>query len=180
MRIVAGSLRGRTLKTPKQADVIRPTADRVRQALFNVLGQTCDGLRVLDLYAGTGALAFEALSRGAAAAVLVDSSKLAQGLCRENADALGVAIELLPMPADRAIAKLSERGDRFDLIFADPPYAQEAVDGLLAALAEHPLLAEGGRVVLEHSKREVSPEARAPFTRLDCRTFGETVVSIFG
>lgn len=180
MRIVAGTLRGRTLKAPKKADVIRPTADRVRQALFDVLGQTCEGFRVLDLYAGTGALAFEALSRGAAKAVLVDSGREAQHLCRANAEALQVAIELLPLPAERAIEKLAARGERFELIFADPPYAQEAVDSLLGWLADRPLLADGGRLILEHSRHEVSPQVRPPFTRLDQRTFGETVVSIFG
>lgn len=180
MRIVAGTLGGRVLKGPKKADVIRPTADRVRQSLFNVLGQTCEGLHVLDLFAGTGALAFEALSRGAVKAVLVDSGKEAQGLCRENAAALGVEIELLPLPAHKGIERLSARGDRFELIFADPPYAQAAVDALLAALAAHPLLAGGGRVVLEHSKHETAPLVSGPFTRLDQRVFGETVVSIYG
>lgn len=181
MRIVAGSVRGRTLKAPKKADVIRPTADRVRESVFNVLGQTCEGLTVLDLFAGTGALAFEALSRGATRAVLVDSGREAQQLCRENAEALGFTaqMELLPLPAERGIGKLSERGDRFELIFADPPYAQTAVDNLLAWLTAHPLLAEGGRLVLEHSKHESAPEVAGAFTRIDQRVFGETVVSIF-
>ena len=182
MRIVGGQARGRTLKTPRRADVIRPTADRVRQSVFNVLGQTCEGLKVLDLFAGTGALALEALSRGAAAAVLVDSGREAQALCRENAQALGFTplVELLPLSAERAITKLSERGDRFELIFADPPYAQSAVDELLDGLTSHPLLEAGGRLVLEHSKHEAAPQVRGAFTRVDQRTFGETVVSIFG
>jgi 16S rRNA (guanine966-N2)-methyltransferase len=182
MRIVAGSARGRTLKAPRSAAVIRPTADRVRESIFNVLGQSCEGLRVLDLFAGTGALGFEALSRGATRAVLVDSGIEAQRLCRENAEALGFGdrIELLPLPADRGIARLATRGDRFELIFADPPYAQTAVDGLLAALSAHPLLESGGRLVLEHSKHESAPELSGLFSRVDERTFGETVVSIFG
>lgn len=180
MRIVAGTLRGRVLKAPKNADVIRPTADRVRQALFDVLGQTCDGLTVLDLYAGTGALGFEALSRGAVKAVFVDSGREAQGLVRENADALKVTaqIELLPLKADAAIGKLAARGATFELIFADPPYAQEAVDALLDAVP--PLLSEGGRLVLEHSKAELAAEGRGGLQRLDQRTFGHTVVSIYG
>jgi 16S rRNA (guanine966-N2)-methyltransferase len=181
MRIVAGSVRGRTLKAPRSAAVIRPTADRVRESVFNVLGQTCEGLRVLDLFAGTGALAFEALSRGAAKAVLVDSGREAQQLCRENAEALGFTsiVELLPLSAERGIAKLSVRGDRFELIFADPPYAQTAVDNLLAWLTTHPLLAPGGRLVLEHSKHETAAETAGAFSRIDQRIFGETVVSIY-
>jgi 16S rRNA (guanine966-N2)-methyltransferase len=182
MRIVAGTVRGRTLKAPKGADVIRPTSDKVRQSVFNVLGQTCEGLTVLDLFAGTGALAFEALSRGAVKAVLVDSGREAQALCRENAQALGFTprVEILPFPVDRAIPKLSVRGDRFELIFADPPYAQTAVDNLLTWLTSHPLLAPGGQLVLEHSKHEAAPEVAGAFTRVDQRTFGETVVSIYG
>lgn len=182
MRIVSGSAGGRVLKAPKNADVIRPTSDKVRQALFNVLGQTCDGFTVLDLYAGTGALGLEALSRGAVRAVLVDSGREAQGLCKENAAALGFTpqVEVLPFPADRAIVKLHEKALRFELIFADPPYAQQAVAMLLTKLAEFPLLADGGRLVLEHGVDESSPESSGPFTRLDLRTFGDTVVSIYG
>ncbi len=170
------------MKAPKKADVIRPTADRVRESVFNVLGQTCEGLSVLDLFAGTGALAFEALSRGAVKAVLVDSGREAQQLCRENGEALGFSsvIEVLPLSAEKGIAKLSARGDRFELIFADPPYAQTAVDNLLAWLTANPLLTEGGRLVLEHSKHEIAPERSGAFARLDQRIFGETVVSIFG
>ena len=148
MRIVAGSARGRVLKGPRRADVIRPTADRVRESLFNVLGQSCDGLAVLDLYSGTGALALEALSRGAKRAVLVDSGREAQQLGAQNAQALGFGdqIELLPISAEKAIAGLHGRGVRFELIFADPPYAQGAVADLLGWLTAHPLLAPGGGV----------------------------------
>ena len=181
MRIVGGSARGRILKAPQRADVIRPTADRVRQAVFNVLGQTCDGLRVLDLFAGTGALALEALSRGAVLAVLVDSGREAQQLCRDNAQTLGFTaqVEVMPLSAERGIARLSERGAQFELIFADPPYAQTAIDNLLSWLTTHPLLEQGGRLVLEHSKHEAAPELFGAFTRIDQRNFGETVVSIF-
>jgi len=182
MRIVSGSAGGRVLKAPTNADVIRPTSDKVRQALFNVLGQTCDGFAVLDLYAGTGALGLEALSRGAVKAVLVDSGREAQALCKENAQALGFAdqVQVLPFSADRAIVKLHEKGEKFELIFADPPYAQQAVAMLLHKLAEHPLLSEGGRLVLEHGVEEASPESQGPFARLDFRAFGDTVVSIYG
>ncbi len=181
MRIVAGSVRGRTLQGPRRADVIRPTADRVRESIFNVLGQTCEGLAVLDLFAGTGALAFEALSRGATRAVLVDSGREAQQLCLQNAQGLGFTsvVELLSMSAERAIARLAARKEGFELIFADPPYAQAAVDNVLGWLSAHHLLAQTGRLVLEHSKHESSPEHSGAFTRIDQRTFGETVVSIF-
>ena len=181
MRIVAGSVRGRTLKGPKRADVIRPTADRVRESVFNVLGQRCEGLSVLDLFCGTGALAFEALSRGATRAVLVDSGREAQQLATQNAADLGFAAlaELLPVSAERGIARLSVRGDRFDLIFADPPYALNALEALLAQLTQHPLLAPGGRLVVEHGKHEAAPASSGLFTQNDQRIFGETIVTIF-
>ena len=181
MRIVAGSARGRTLKTPKRADVIRPTADRVRESIFNVLGQGCEGLRVLDLFSGTGALAFEALSRGAARAVLVDSGNEAQALALENAEALGFTpqIELLRTRSERGIVTLHGRGARFELIFADPPYAQNAIQTLLDQLSKHPLLEANGRLVIEHSKHEPAPSGSGLFTQSDQRVFGETVVTIF-
>jgi 16S rRNA (guanine(966)-N(2))-methyltransferase RsmD len=181
MRIVAGTARGRTLLAPKDAKTIRPTSDKVRQSLFNVLGQWCEGWRVLDLYTGTGALALEALSRGAARAVLVDSGREAQKLSEQNAAALGFTAqtEVLPLPAEKAIAKLAGRGDRFELILADPPYAANAVAPLLSLLGQHPLLEPGGRLAIEHGKHEDAPEVSGPFTREDQRFFGETVLSIY-
>jgi 16S rRNA (guanine966-N2)-methyltransferase len=181
MRIVAGTARGRVLAAPEDDRVIRPTADRVRETLFNVLGQWCDGLAVLDLFAGTGALAFEALSRGAARAVLVDSGREAQRLIRENAEALGFAaqIELVTEPVLRALEVLGRRSERFDLVFADPPYKLEAGRPVLTLLGAQALVAEGGAVVFEHAKDEVLPEAVGPLARVDERRFGGTVVSIF-
>jgi len=181
VRIVAGSARGRVLATPKAADRIRPTADRVRETLFNVLGQTCEGLHVLDLFAGTGALALEALSRGAAKAVLVDSGREAQGLIRQNAKALGFEgqVELLAVPVERALEVLGRRGERFELVFSDPPYRLEQAAKVLEALEAQGLLAEGAVVVVEHDKREAAPEQAGGLQRIDQRRFGDTVVSIY-
>lgn len=180
MRIVAGSARGRALKGPK-SEGIRPTADRVRESLFNVLGQWMDGLAVLDLYAGTGALALEALSRGAARAVLVDKDREAVSLCRENAQALGFStqVEVLAMPVERAAEQLAGRGEKFELIFADPPYAAKGVSGVLDLVMQRQLLAPGGTLVVEHDKREDAPEAHAGLSRIDQRTFGDTRLSLF-
>src|SRR4051812_28311593 len=127
MRIVGGTARGRPLAGPKH-EGLRPTADRVRETLFNVLGQAFDGERVLDLYAGTGALAFEALSRGASHAVLVDPDRAAVKLCEANAATLGFAdrVEILSLKADRAVDRLCKAERTFELIFADPPYALAA------------------------------------------------------
>ncbi len=179
MRIIAGTARGRTLEGPKNADRIRPTADRVRQTIFDVLGQFFDRVRVLDLYAGTGALALEALSRGASHATLVDSDKEAQGLCRANAQSIGFAgqIELLAMPVERALQVLSRRAERFDLVFADPPYALLAVSSIVLGVG--PLLSPEGRLVVEHDRREEAPLEQGALTRVDQRRFGDTMVSIY-
>jgi 16S rRNA (guanine966-N2)-methyltransferase len=179
VRIVAGTAKGRQLLTPRSADVIRPTADRVRQTLFDVLGQRLEGLQVLDLYAGTGALGLEALSRGASRAVLVDSGRESQSLCRANAKALGFEdrVELLPMPVAPALRALVARQAAFQLVFVDPPYALRAGSEALAQVAAGGLLEAGGRMVVEHARHEA---LTSPWPLLDQRRFGETLVSIFG
>lgn len=180
MRIVSGSARGRPLKGPKGPG-IRPTADRVRETLFNVLGQYLEGGQVLDLYAGTGALALEALSRGAERAVLVDSGREALGLIRENAAALGFAerCEVIPSDALRALDRLGREGRRFALVFADPPYAQKAIADLLQGIVRTEVLEPGGTVVLEHGKHEPVPEREGALAQVDQRAFGETRVTLY-
>jgi 16S rRNA (guanine966-N2)-methyltransferase len=180
MRIVAGTAKGRPLQGPKNAEKIRPTADRVRETLFNILGQFFDeGTEVLDLYAGTGALALEALSRGCSRAVLVDQDREAITLCRDNAAALGFAaqIELLPMSVDKALTQLARSQRRFSLILADPPYDATHVQKILEKAA--PVLLEGGRLVIEHGKKEASPQTLGPLVKDDERRFGDTVLSLY-
>lgn len=167
------------MKAPRGSDTTRPTADRVRETLFNVLGQRCDDLRVLDLYAGTGALGLEALSRGASSAVLVDSGREAVGLCRENAKALGfeAQTEVLALPVAKALELLTTRGAKFELVFSDPPYAAKAGLEVLGALEA--LVTGGGLAVIEHDDAEVLPTTVGRFVREDERAFGATVISIF-
>ncbi|MCY1014241.1 16S rRNA (guanine(966)-N(2))-methyltransferase RsmD [Pyxidicoccus sp. MSG2] len=182
MRIVAGTAKGRALAGPKPTSMhIRPTADRVRETIFNMLGQFLDGQAVLDLYAGTGALGLEAVSRGAGRAVLVDQDREAQALCRENTDHLGFTsqVELLAQPASRALETLKKRGERFELIFADPPYAARVVETVLDGVVGAGVLAPAGMVVVEHDKREAAPEAHGGLTREDQRRFGDTLVSFY-
>jgi 16S rRNA (guanine966-N2)-methyltransferase len=180
VRIVAGTHRGRPLVGPKGPG-LRPTADRVRESLFNLLGQFFDGGEVLDLYAGTGALAFEALSRGVSRAVLVDQGAESARLVAENARALGMEgrLELRRMPVARALGQLTHEGRRFSLVFADPPYSHEAVAEVVRGVGEGQLLAEGGTLVVEHGRREPAPEALAGLQRVDSRRFGDTVVSLY-
>jgi len=180
MRIIAGTARGRRLLPAKSA-AIRPTADRVRESIFNVLGQNLDGEDVLDLFAGTGALALEALSRGARSAVLVDSDRGAILLCKGNAEALGFGdrTRIIAAPVARALKLLQREGAGFDLIFADPPYAARAVLQTLGEIEAASLAKPGGRVCIEHDKRESAPESLRGLSRIDQRRFGDTVVSIY-
>ncbi|HYV64931.1 MAG TPA: 16S rRNA (guanine(966)-N(2))-methyltransferase RsmD [Myxococcales bacterium] len=176
MRIVGGDLRGRTLRAVPGRST-RPTADRVRQSLFDLLGQRCDGLRVLDLYAGTGALSLEALSRGASHATLVEQDERAAQVIRRNASELGCEARstLVRDEVARALPRLS---GRFDLVFSDPPYAMRAAQETLEALARLGLVAPQGRVVLERDRREPSPSAPDGFELVAERRYGDTAVLV--
>ncbi len=179
MRVIAGVLGGRHLVAPKGL-VARPTPDRVREALFSILGDV-DDLRVLDLYSGTGALAIEALSRGAKDAVLVEKDRSSKAAIEENLETLGLEdrAELIFSDVARALARLTASGQRFDLVLADPPYADAAAQlgSILPALPA--LLCEGGRVVLEHGRRTDPPEAPVGLVFEDTRRYGETALSFY-
>jgi 16S rRNA (guanine(966)-N(2))-methyltransferase RsmD len=157
----------------------RPTADRVRQSLFDLLGQRLDGLAVLDLYAGTGALALEAISRGAARAVLVENDARACAAIAHNVDSLhyGHRCRLLRGELPGALQQL--RGERFDLVFSDPPYALRAAQTTLDALLANALLTPAGRVVLEMDRREPLPSPPPALRVAAERTYGDTRALIF-
>jgi 16S rRNA (guanine(966)-N(2))-methyltransferase RsmD len=178
MRIVAGVLGGRRLVAPR-GEATRPTGERVREALFAMLGASVEGARVLDVYAGTGALGLEALSRGADRIVFVESSGAAQQAIRANVTALGVddRCTLLTTPAERTIPRLTSLGP-FDLVLADPPWARvrDAVV-LLSTLAGAGVIAAGATVVLEHpAGEEPHVEGLASMRR---RAYGDTGLSIY-
>lgn len=180
MRIVAGEFRGRELVTPA-GDKTRPTAARAREALFAILFDVREA-NVLDLYAGSGALGLEALSRGAARAVLVETSKPAQRAIKDNIGALGLRARatLLPMRAESALGALARHGP-FSLVFADPPWADaQAAFAVLLRLASASLLAPAARLVLEHAARS-GPEIpeNLPLRPVDTRRWGDTAVTIF-
>jgi len=178
VRVVAGRLGGRRLRAVP-GTATRPTSDRVREALFAVLGDRVDGARVLDLFAGTGALAIEALSRGAHSAVLVEQAAPAVAVIRANLEALeltGVAT------VRRTRAETYLRGERvgpFDLVFLDPPYAEGIglVAGLLARLAGS-ALAPGATVVLETAARAEPPPWPAGFQPEPPRRYGDTALHL--
>jgi 16S rRNA (guanine966-N2)-methyltransferase len=184
MRIIAGSLGGRRLKAPA-GDATRPTAERVREALFSILGPPPPGTRVLDLYAGAGTLGIEALSRGAEAAVLIDSARGAARVIRENLAALGLEgrAEVLCEDAARALARLAagDRG-RFRWIFCDPPYRTELAARALGALgteASSALLEPDAVVVVEHDRRDPPDLEYGCLVRTDRRRYGDTEVSFY-
>lgn len=181
MRIVAGSAKGRPIEGPRKSKAIRPTADRVRETIFNILGQWMEGLNVLDLFAGTGALGLEAVSRGAASLVMVDQDREAQSLCKDNAEGLGFTPQtrVLATTAVKGLELLAREGRKFELIFADPPYAARVVPDLLDVLEKSSVLAAGGTFVIEHDKREEAPERHGTFERIDQRRFGDTQVSFY-
>ncbi|KYF67038.1 16S rRNA (guanine(966)-N(2))-methyltransferase RsmD [Sorangium cellulosum] len=179
MRVIAGRLGGRRLAAPR-GEGTRPTADRVREALFSSLGDVTGAL-VCDLYAGTGALGIEALSRGARRAVFVENGRPALATLRENLAALGLeeAARVVPLPVERALDLLRDEGP-FDLALLDPPYAALARAAAAAARLAGPLglLAPAGRLVLEHARRDPSPEI-AGLTCAAVRTYGDTAVSFY-
>jgi 16S rRNA (guanine966-N2)-methyltransferase len=155
IRIIAGTLKGRRLRTPDWPG-LRPTSDRLRETLFNVLGQRLDGWRVLDAFAGTGAVGIEASSRGAAAVTFVERDPRAAALVAANLAHCGLTGRHAIIRVDFARAAARLTGTRFDLMFLDPPYGAAE---LASALEQtEPLAAAGTTVVLEHAWRDAAPE----------------------
>jgi 16S rRNA (guanine966-N2)-methyltransferase len=173
VRVVAGAFKGRTLQAPR-GQRTRPTADRVREAVFSMLGPV-DGLRVLDLFAGSGALAIEALSRGAAEAVLVERDPRALAAIERNLEATG-AVATVRRRDVLAWLRDSPPGP-FDLVFADPPY--DAASRLAAPLGEElpKVVSDGARIVIESDKR-MPLELPLPLQRE--RTYGDTRIGVYG
>jgi 16S rRNA (guanine966-N2)-methyltransferase len=174
MRVIAGTHGGRELIAPK-GRATRPTSDRVREALFSILGDL-HGLRVLDLFAGSGALGIEALSRGAQAATLVDSERGAVAAIRRNLEALDLEAEVVPQPAARFLQAASRGARQYDLVFLDPPYRHASALGRELTSALTPILAPDARVVAESDRR--SPLG-LEFTLADERRYGDTLIQIY-
>ena len=180
MRVIGGAARGRRLKVPK-GQAVRPTAARVKESLFNILPHDFSGMRVLDLFAGTGNLSIEALSRGAEKALLVDESARSAAAIRDNLTRLELLGRAQVWTAEvfRSLRKLGKSGEKFDLIFLDPPYEKGLVAGSLTAISQSDLLRENGWVVAEHSARET---VKSQYDRLvlnDRRRYGDTLLSFF-
>jgi 16S rRNA (guanine966-N2)-methyltransferase len=182
MRIISGSLRGLRLPLHKRA-LIRPTSERVREALFSVLGTVVTGARALDLFAGSGSLGLEALSRGAKGIVLVEKDKrLARNLvefCRNNN--LIDKVEILNMDASQALSVLAGRKDKFEIIFLDPPYDSDLLGRLFSNSSFMNLLSPEGLLIIERSKlnSEMEKFQKVDLEKTFFRNYGSSVVEIF-
>jgi 16S rRNA (guanine966-N2)-methyltransferase len=176
MRVIAGNWGGRRLQAPR-GDATRPTSDRVREALFSVLGARVEGARVLDLFAGSGALGLEALSRGAAEATFVDSAPAAIRAVRANLEALGGVAEVRRADARRYLGSASAAARQYDLVFLDPPYRLAGRLGSELTAALPAVLAPGAAVVAE-SDRRAPLDLGLPLE--DERRYGDTLIRIHG
>ncbi len=177
MRIVSGEFGGRPLKT-LDGKTTRPTSDKVRGAIFNMIGPYFDGGRVLDLFAGSGGLSIEAISRGMSAAVLVERDRRAQAIIQENIKMTKAEDQfaLFKMEADCAIAQLT---GQFDLVFLDPPYAKETIVATIEALVANNLLSEEVMVVCETDKSVVLPEEIGNLGIWKEKTYGISKVTVY-
>ncbi len=172
MRIIAGKYRGKVLAEFKGSD-IRPTADRAKEALFNILQLKTPDSEFLDLYAGTGSIGIEALSRGAKCVKFVDNSKSSVDLIKKNLSSIKETAEVV---FSDALTYANTTSDKFDIIFLDPPYAQDACD-LLNAIAENKLLKDDGVLIYEHTKGEKS-EPKG-LKKSDTRIYGIAVFDFY-
>ena len=172
MRIIAGSARRIPLTAPK-GQYTRPTADRVKESLFNILAPNVADARFLDLFCGSGAIGIEALSRGASEAVFADSSKDAIAALTANFARAKLAGRIMPMCAITALSVLGKEGKAFDIVFMDPPYGQGLLSKALDAMAVSNILSPEGIVVAEMHIDEEEPGA-GPLVLHDSRTYGQT------
>jgi 16S rRNA (guanine966-N2)-methyltransferase len=178
MRIIAGTFGNRRLFSINGA-WLRPTSDRNRETLFSLLGKSVEGRRVLDLFAGTGALGIEALSRGAEEATFVDRSPLAADLIRKNLDQLQIKATVFKSDVLTFLRRAGRMGTQYDLIFCDPPYEAAETQKIVNQIEQHNLLADGGLFVLETSARNPVPAA-ASLALIRQKKMGDTCITIYG
>lgn len=171
MRVIAGEFKGRRLNTPKW-EGLRPTSDKLRETLFNVVAQRVPDARVLDLYAGTGAIGIEALSRGAMHVTFVDIDARARTLIEENLQRCGVSDRYVIIRTPQSLPAGS-----FDLVVLDPPYAEPDLSATVAAA--EPLIAPGGLLVLEHARRRPAPEHVGRLNRTRDLISGDSALAFY-
>ncbi|WP_019120498.1 16S rRNA (guanine(966)-N(2))-methyltransferase RsmD [Brevibacillus massiliensis] len=181
MRVIAGDYKGRPLASVPGRGT-RPTTDKVKESIFNIIGPYFDGGWALDLYAGTGGLGIEALSRGADKAIFVDADPKAVSIVKQNLAALKLEgrAEVYRIDAARALRALAKRQLVFDLVFLDPPYAKQQIALELQVLQEAGLLSSECRVVAEHDAGVILPERVGDCSVQRSASYGDTAVTIYG
>lgn len=180
MRVIAGKYRGRTLQGPKHKG-LRPTADRVKEALFNIIGSRIIGADFLDLFAGTGGIGIEALSRGAASSVFSDMNPQSIKLLRHNLSLLepDEKVILLQSRADKTIEILAKEQKTFDLIFLDPPFDAGLLEETIKLVQHYHLLREKGWLIAEHPDRIELFKTESPLIKEDTRNYGDICLTFF-
>ena len=180
MRIIAGEYKGRMLDFPKNVDV-RPTQDRVREALFNVIAPQIQGKLVLDLFAGSGSLGIEAISRGAKKATFVENNLKCIHIIKKNIEKVAIESKtaILKMDVFKALGTFDEKGDIFDIVFLDPPYYKELPKKALIMLSQYDILSPTNTIVIEHFKKDNIPENINNILIYNQKKYGDTVLSFF-
>ena len=181
MRVIAGSQKGRRLMASR-GDGLRPTSDRVKEALFSILGSRTDGARVLDLYAGTGAIGIEALSRGAQVATFVEPDAASLKALRANLDRCNLAPQALvhACTVESFLRRQQSSESTYDIIFADPPYHDGSAPALLPSLDQAGIMTTDSIVILEHFSKVTVPSEVGRLVRLRQYRYGDTTLSVFG
>ena len=174
MRVITGSARGRKLKTPDTYD-IRPTTDNVKESVFNIIQFDIEGRRVLDLFAGTGQLGIECLSRGAAEVVFVDQSRDAVRIVKENLKTCGLSAQVLQTDA----LSYLRQAKPFDLIFVDPPYDSDLYESVLKTINLVDILSDGGIIVCEARREKLLPDMTAPYTKGKEYRYGKVKICMY-
>ena len=174
MRVITGTARGHRLKTPENYD-IRPTTDNVKESVFNIIQFDIEGRRVLDLFAGTGQLGIECLSRGAAEAVFIDENTAAVKIVKENLKTCGFTAAVLQQDA---LSYLRHCG-RFDLVFVDPPYDSGLYESVLETINSVDILSDGGIILCESRREKLLPDMRAPYRKKKEYNYGRVKLTVY-
>ncbi|MCX5749147.1 MAG: 16S rRNA (guanine(966)-N(2))-methyltransferase RsmD [Candidatus Saganbacteria bacterium] len=182
MRVISGSAKGKKLKFPKKASKVRPLSDFAKEALFNILAGRVEGAYFLDLFAGTGQVGIEALSRGAKLAIFVETDRNAVSVIRENLELTGFSgcAEIFSIDAVKGVSVLDKNKAKFDIIFIGAPYGFDILEKTLEKIAKSDILKENTVVIAEHSKRHVLPDSYEGLIRNRQEKYGDTVFSFYG
>ena len=182
MRVIAGKFKSQVLKMPKGMK-IRPTSQKVKAALFNMLGGELSGSSFLELFAGSGNVGIEALSRGANKVVFVECSRICIKTIKENLAKLKLLakpdVVVLPVDVDRALIKLTQQGEKFDFVFLDPPYYQDKLKNCLIKLSHYDILNPRAYVIAERRKGQILPQQLAKLKVMFTKRYGDTALSFY-